>query len=60
MSCRRKEKSKERMNSAVRSRFSTIISLKKIRKQAETAVFAPFWAKQWLTQFANGVYRAID
>jgi len=48
------------MNSAVRSRFSTIISLKKIRKQAETAVFAPFWAKQWLTQFANGVYRAID
>jgi hypothetical protein len=60
MSCRRKEKSKERMNSAVRSRFSTIIWLKKIRKQAETAVFASFWANQWLTQFANGVYRVID
>jgi len=48
------------MNSAVRSRFSTIIWLKKIRKQAETAVFASFWANQWLTQFANGVYRVID
>jgi len=40
MSCRRRDKTKERTNSADSSRFSTRLQLKKIRKQAETTVFA--------------------
>jgi hypothetical protein len=56
----RKEDTKERTIIAVSSRFSTETQLKKILKQAETAVFATVQAKQWPSLYYTGLSEAIN
>ena len=47
LSCRKGRKDKRNSENAEISKFFKETQQKKIRKQAETAVFASVWAKQW-------------